>query len=231
VARRATIRWQSPAPTAIDEELALYEDGAALLVVRGPHDLGPTIGTFRCNPEAADLRVLSDAGPEPVELNLLVPPPDADAAEMEAAAQRIAATGGEHPDATATFFGRADAANDEMVSVTLLVVGAGLRPVQVQLDPESSSVQFPHSGQPVGWAELPQLPIGFVTPLAADLGGLGRRAVVAPGVYGAIAFEIPAPLAASSVTFQVAGWLTEALPDDPGPHPFLARTAAAPLDR
>ena len=231
MARRATIRWQSPAPTAIDEELALYEDGAALLVVRGPHDLGPTIGTFRCNPDAADLRLLSDAGPEPVELNLLVPPPDADAAEMEAAAQRIAATGAEHPDATATFYGRADAANDEMLSVTLLVVGAGLRPVEVQLDPASSSVQFHDAGQPVGWAELPQLPIGFVTPLAADLGGLGRRGVVAPGVYGAITFEVPAPSAASSMTIQVAGWLTEALPDDTGPHPFVARTAEAALDR
>ena len=33
---------------------------------------------------------------------------------------------------------------------------------QLQLDPESSSVQFHDAGQLVGWAELPQLPIGFV---------------------------------------------------------------------
>jgi hypothetical protein len=54
---------------------------------------------------------------------------------------------------------------------------------------------------------------------------------VAPGAYGAITFEVPVPGAASSMTIQVAGWLTEALPDDPGPHPFVARTVEAPLDR
>jgi hypothetical protein len=63
------------------------------------------------------------------------------------------------------------------------------------------------------------------------MGGLGRRAVVAPGEYGAIAFEVPAPSAASSMTIQVAGWLAEALPDDLWPHAFLARTAEAALDR
>ena len=34
----ARIRWQSPPPTSVDEELVVYDDGAAFLVVRSARD-------------------------------------------------------------------------------------------------------------------------------------------------------------------------------------------------
>ena len=42
--RLSTVRWHSPPPTSVDEELALYDDGTAWLTVRRSRDGEPVTG-------------------------------------------------------------------------------------------------------------------------------------------------------------------------------------------
>ncbi len=229
MARRAAIRWSSPPPTSVDEELVAYDDGSVLLAVRGPRGLGPAVGTYRCRLDDDDRRVLEAAGVGPIEFDLRAPVTDAAAAALLAAADRVAATAFEDPVAVATFHTRAGRTVVGSLSVTLFVVASGTRAVEFELDPAASSVHFHADGASLGWAELPTLPIGFVTPLAEGLGGLAQRAIVAPDAYGAITFEIAAPADAAAVSMTVGGWLSEALPDAASPARFIARTANAEI--
>ncbi len=229
--RLATFAWRTPGPTSIDEELALFDDDSARLVVRASRALGPAIGTYRAEPTEADREALLAAGPGPIEFNLLMPPGDQSEAALRAVADRVSDLARQTPEAVATFHARGTGTRaDGMSPVSLLVVGSGTRPVQFDIDPAASSVQFSQTGQPTGWVDLPELPSGFVTPDAELLGGIRRRAVLEPGAFGAIAFKVRASGATDAVSIRVAGRLSKALPDDDDPGRFSALTEATQVD-
>jgi hypothetical protein len=230
MARSATFEWHTPPPTSVDEVLALYDDGSAVLVLRRPRREGAAIGSYVAHPAADDARLLAAAGPGPVVFDLLAPPPDAAAALM-AAADRVAKDGLATPRAVVTFHAHAAGpASGGTLGATLLAVAGGTVPVEFELDPRSSSVQFfDTGGQPLSWHDLPELPTGFMTSDAEGLGGVLRPAVVKPGAYGAIAFDTKPPAGAASVSILVAGWISDAFPDATDPERFQVRTAAAPI--
>jgi hypothetical protein len=231
VRRLATFRWRTPAPTFVDEELALFDDDTAWLVVRGSRTLAPSVGTYRCTPASADRHALVAAGPGPHEFDLLNASSDAATAALTAVADRVAAAARETPNAVATFHARPlGAPVDGSLAVSLLVVASGDRAVEFEIDPAASSVQFSHGGQPVGWCDIPDLPTGFVMPDAAGLGGVRRRAHVEPGAHGAIAFDVRASAGASAVSMRIVGWLPEALPDDALPARFSVQTEETPIE-
>jgi hypothetical protein len=230
VRRLATFRWRTPDPTSVDEELALFDDDSAWLVVRGPRTLEPTIGSYRCEPPEGDRRALIAAGPGPLELDLLNPPADRARAELVAVADRVSAAARATPQAVATFHVQSlGAPAATSLGLSLLVVAAGVRAVEFELDPALSSIQFSHDGRPAQWCDLPDLPSGFATPDAVELGGVRQRARLEPGAYGAIAFDVPTAAGATAVSARVVGWLLEAFPDDPLPRPFSLRTEDTPI--
>ena len=212
----------------MDEELALYDDGTARLVVRGSRTLEPAVGTYRSEPNEADRQALAAAGPGPVDFDLLQPLRDAAELALLAVVDRVASAARGAPEAVATFHVQArGVAADGQLALALLVVAAGTRAVEFELDPARSSVQLSRDGQPLGWADLPELPAGFATPDAVALGGIHRRAVIRPGAYAALAFDVVAPATAGAVSLRVAGRLSAALPDDPLPRPFSLMTEDA----
>lgn len=216
--RVASVRWQSPPPTSVDEELAAYADGSVWLVVRCSRDRSATIGTWSTTPSAADdaaLRALGD-----VVVDLLEPRPAPEVAERIRTAALAA------PVATARFV----AARAQDGTVTLAAVGGGTRPVEFELDPGTITVHLENDSATVAWFESQPPITGFVTPDAAGLGGLGSRAEIAPGVFGAIRLDVPGmdAMTSENVTVQLSGWLAEGLPDQTMPRPFRVRTVPAP---
>ena len=225
--RLATFHWRTPEPTSVDEELVLFDDGSAWLVVRGSRSLAPAVGTYRASLGEADRRSLLAAGPGPVDFDLLTPPGEA-LGSLMALADHVATMVRETPEAVATFHAQSLGwRSDGSLAVSLLVVGSGTRAVQFELDPGASAILFSHGGQVQGWSDLPALRAGFATSGASELGGVGRRAVVEPGTVGAIAFEVPAPAGIAAVAIRVGGRLSEAFPDDPLPAQFSLTTADA----
>ena len=223
--RLATFRWRTPEPTSVDEELVLFDDGSAWLVVRGARSLAPVVGTYRASPGEADRRGLQAAGPGPLDFDLLNPPGGA-LGSLMAVADRVSTLVRETPEAVATFHAQSlGRRSDGSLGLSLLVVGTGTRAVQFELDRGASAILFSRGDQAVDWTDLPELPAGFATPDASELGGVGRRAVVEPGTFGAIAFEVPAPAGIGAVAIRVGGRLSEALPDDPLPAQFSLTTA------
>ena len=238
VHRLATFTWQTPAPTSVDEELAIFDDGSAWFVVRGPRTATPAIGTYRCEPAKADHRALASAGPGTTRFDPRQPAAGGADAKLRATADRVASSARETPDAVATFYVRAlDSGGSGRVSgsgplaLSLQVVASGTRAVEFRLDPEGSAVLFGHDGQTLTWSDLPRLAAGFVTPDAVELGGVRRTARIKPGDYGAIAFDVRAPAETSTVAVRLAGWLTSAPPDDPPPGRFGLSTPDAPIRR
>jgi hypothetical protein len=230
VKRLATFAWHSPPPTSVDEQLAVFDDGSAWLVVRRPRALSGPIGTFTAKPSKADLAALTASGPGPVVFEVLGKPGDRAAAALLAVAERVASKARSTPRATATFHaGPRAAVTGGSLAMGLLVVGAGTTEVEFELEPSKCTVHFTAGGQPIAWFPLPELGSGFVTPDAEGLGGLRRRAKVPPEEYGATAFDIASPGNATGVSIEVAGWLSEALPDERSPAPFAVRTADAPI--
>jgi len=225
VERVATFTWRTPPPTSVDEELALYDDGIARLVVRRPLRGGPSVGTYRTTPARAAFDELAAAGPGPVEFELLRTPAAAVAALM-ARAREVADAAHETAEAVATFYGRRLAgAGEGELSLALGVVGVGDHAVQVDLDPSQCAVHFSNEGEEVSWIELPPPQLGFVTAEADLLGGLNMRAEVEPGRWGTIPVDVAAPSNPyTAVAFQVGGWLYEALPDESRPSRFGVRT-------
>lgn len=222
--RVATFIWRTPPPTSVDEELALYDDGSAWLVVRRPMTQAPTIGTFSQAPEQATFDELAQTGPGPIVFDLLGPADERTAALM-AAANRAADSARAAPVASAAFYARPmGAPSDGRLSVALQVVAAGKRTVQFQLDPARCAVHFSNLGQPAGWVEFPVLETGFITPEAEGLGGLNRRAAIDPGGWGSLVVDVAAPAAVTAVAAQVAGTLYEGLPDYPEGTRFMVRT-------
>jgi hypothetical protein len=216
--RLATVHWRSPAPTSVDEELAAYDDGSVWLVVRSSRDGTPTIGTWSVRPSAGDHTALVAAGD--VVVDLLHAQVVAEVTER----LRTAALAG--PVATAQFL----AAGGAGESVTLAAVGGGTRPVEFEVDPGSLTVHVEKAGAELAWFE-PSPPVtGFVTPSAEGLGGLGRRAVIAPGAAGALVLEVPqmAQTDGDGVAVSASGWLAEGLPDEPMPARFRMRTKTSP---
>lgn len=229
--RLATITWRSGPPAAIDEELALFDDGVAWLVLRTPRRAAGMVGTFATRPGPADLEALGGAGPGPHAFDLAGGPQDAATAALRAVADRVAAAALGTPRAAARFeAGTLGPVAGGRLSMAILVTGAGTRAVRFELDPARCTVHFASADrQPVAWFPLPELGSGFVTPDAEGLGGLRRRARVRPGGLGATAFEIAAPGAAATVAIEVAGRLEEGPPDERAPRPFSVRTAPAPI--
>ena len=228
--RLATFEWHSPPPTSVDERLAIYDDGSAWLVVRRPRSLSGGIGSFMTKPSAGDLKTLTSAGLAPLIFEVLSQPQEPAMAALWATANRVATDARAKPQAIATFYAGAPAAiTGGKLSMALLVVGGGKKAVQFELEPSKCTVHFSAGGQPITWFPMPELGSGFVTPDAEGLGGLRMRAKVKPRVYGATAFDIPAPGNATAVSIAVAGWLSEALPDERMPAPFFVRTDDAAI--
>ena len=212
--RLVTVRWLSPPPTSVDEELVAYDDGAAWLVVRGPRDLSSVIGTWCDTVDPDDLAELIAIGDQTIDL--LEP------AAGSPVAERVRSSVAAKPVATAQFL----AARGVDGTITLAVLGDGIRPVQLELDPEAITVHLETAGATTTWFPAAPPTTGFITPDASGLGGLHRRAVVAPGVFGAMVLEVPGStdVESEAVAVQLSGWLTESLPDDATPARFRVRT-------
>lgn len=221
MAEIARIRWQSPPPTSVDEELVVFDGGSAYLVVRTARDGTPVIGTWRTGVGPADLALLAGR-----QLEVDLRHPSDDPAVM--AAERIAAAARELPVATATF--HASVLPDG--EAALLAVGGGEDPAGFQLDPDSVVVHLEDGeGNEVGWHPMQRLGTGFVSPEAVGLGGVGRAAEMEPGAYGAIALTGP-PISGervAAVAIEVSGRLQDAVPEQPSYESFRVRTAAVPL--
>ena len=213
--RLVTVRWESPPPTSVDEELAAYDDGSVWLVVRGSRDGAATIGTWSTTPGEEEHTALVAAGDVVIDLRR-----SGGASET---AERLRAAALSEPVATAQFV----AARGPARSVTLAAIGGGTRPVQFELQPDSLTVHVEVDGATTAWFEVPPPLTGFVTPDAVGLGGLARRAEIPPWTFGAILLDVQDLEAApgDKIAVALAGWLAYGLPDQELPLPFRVRTA------
>jgi hypothetical protein len=218
--RVATVRWKTPAPTSIDEELALYDDGSAWLVVRRARSDRAAVGAYRTTASAEERRALEGTD---LTVDLLHPPADGGAVT---AADAIAGRARSAPHAVARFHARAVPG---AATLALAVVGEGEEPVAFELEPGGTTVHFLAGGDELSWQEFPALDAGFITPDAVGLGGVHGRATVAPGQFGVVTLAVDVPADADAAALQVAGWLADALPDAPQPERFEARTDPSPL--
>ena len=211
-------------PPLVDEQLVLYDDGRAWLVVRRPRTTSPVIGSFVTRPTPEELRVLEAAGPGRVDIQLSSTPIDHELEALAAILERVCSRARETPHASASFSLRATPSEPGHAELALFAVSAGERAVEFELNPSAGAIHFGAGGQPLSWSELPEIHVGFVTATAKSLGGLRTAAVIEPGAYGVIAVPIAVPDGADAVAFQVAGTLRAALPDEGMPEPFEART-------
>jgi hypothetical protein len=225
MARVATFLWQTPAPTSVDEELALYDDGTAYLVVRRPLHGGPALGAYKAAPGKGAFDELAAAGPGPIQFDLLHTPAPAVLALMTRA-REVADGALDKPEAVAFFYARRlPGAEEGQLSLALGVVGQGERSVRIQLDPRACGVHFSNDGQEVAWVELPPPQLGFVTAEADLLGGLNMRAEIDPGQWGTINVDVSLPAEpATAAAIAVGGTLYEALSDELQPGRFDVRT-------
>jgi hypothetical protein len=214
--RVATVRWRSPAPTSVDEELAAYDDGTVWLAVRGSREGAPSIGTWSVTPSAEDHAALVAVGDLDVDL--------LHAQVVPEVVERVRTAALAAPVATAQFI----AAPGGGDAVTLAAVAVGSRPVRFEVEPDSLTVHLERDGATLAWYETARPATGFITQDASGLGGIGRRAEIPPGSFGAIPLHADGIDGApgEEVAVQLAGWLAEGLPDQPLPLPFRARTAA-----
>jgi hypothetical protein len=218
VAEIARIHWQSPAPTSVDEELVVYDDGTARLVVRTSRDGAPAIGTWSATVAPDDMAVLEGQSRD-VDVRQPVSDP------VVATADRVAASARESPVATATFHAGVVPGG----RVALLAVGGGTAPAEFELDVDSVVVHLQDDGAEVGWHRVERLQTGFVSPEPAGLGGVGRPAEIAPGAYGAIALDVAPLEEAGQVAIEVAGYLRDGLLEHPSYQRFIVRTAPVSL--
>lgn len=212
--RLTSVRWLSPPPTSVDEELATYDDGSVWLVIRSSRDGTAVIGTWSTIPSPDDHAALVTTG------DLLVELPGAQ--DVPAVAEKVRHAALSSPVATARFF----AALGDTGTVTLAALGSGSRPVQFEVEPAAFTVHLESGGATTAWFEASPPTTGFITPDATGLGGLGRRAQIDPGAFGALVLQVPGLVAVDgdSVAVQVSGWLAEGLPDQQLPLPFKVRT-------
>lgn len=216
------VHWWSGPPTSVDEELVIFDDDTASLVVRTSRDGSPVIGTF-AGSVSSEQRALLDGQRREVDLRH----PELD--PVLAAAEVVAAAARDRPVATATFY----AAVVPGVGVALQAVGGGSEPATFELDAESVIVHVERDGTEIAWHEAARLQTGFVSPTPEGLGGVGRPAEIEPGAYGTIALDVASlagldGLGGLDVAVEVSGWLRDGLPE-PGRERFRVRTAAVPL--
>lgn len=219
----ARIRWTAPGPRRVDEELLLYADGTAWLVVRSSRDGSPSVGTWSTTASSSQIASLRGTERTVDERTGVL----ADAALRAAADLSTAARA--NPVATLTFYASASpGARGSGQGVALLAVGGGIGAAHVELDPDGVVVHVQdEGGVEVTWRPAARLAAGFVSPEPVGLGGVGRPAQIQPGSYGAIALELPAgPLPGSAVAVSVTGTLVDATPEAGVGGPFSVRTAA-----
>lgn len=215
----ARIRWTTPPPTSVDEELMVGDDATAWLVVRTSRDGSPVIGTWRASVATADLAVL-DGQDREVDLRR----PSAD--PVVQVADRIAADARSSPVSTVTFHARVGSGG----RAVLVAIGGGVSAAEFELDAGSVLVHLEDgSGTQIAWHQLDRLETGFVSPEPEGLGGVGRPAEIPPGGYGVIALDGPPLREAHAVAIEVSGRLRGALPDELTFEPFTVRTASVPL--
>ena len=220
VAPVVTVRWRTPSPNSIDERLIMDADGHARLEVLRPRSHGDTVGTYEGVVDEADFRELSGAGPD-VELDLALEEQRMTgvAAAADRAAQRLLAS----PLAVAQFFARPVGAVPPLpTTLAIGILGGGTQPVEFELDLAACAIHFSSGGSAPSSAPLPELPAGFMTADTEGLGGVRQRAIVPPGVVGAISVPLVVPEGADQVSARVAGgWF---LPGESIPQGFEAHT-------
>lgn len=227
--RLATFVWRSPPPTAIDEVLVLDED-LARLAVRRPRRPTNTVGAYGAIPDDMDRAALLAAGPGPVTFHVHPAETDPGKRALLAVANRVADQCLTGPRATVTFTTSVtDVAADGTLGIALLAVGAGMDPVVFHVDHAASTVHLSGPEGAITWLPMPRPPTGFINAQAVGVGGMGTPARLPPGVPVGATLRVPGAPGATSVAIEVAGWLSETLPDEPRPEPFAVRTPEAPL--
>lgn len=226
--RLGEVRWRTGSPSSIDEELVLYDDGSAWLVVRRPRQSAHLVGSYAVEATAASepeaCAAVAALG-RPLVVDLLDPPRDGVAAATFTAAEQLAARCRAEPLRTVEWYARLlGPVDDSRRRLALGAVGRGRQAVEFELDPAGSGVSWLDGDQPIAWSELPVPPVGFVTPEGVGLGGVGRAGRIEPGHFGVVALDLAVPEAATGLFVQVAGWLRATLPDDSLAVPFQART-------
>lgn len=213
----ARIRWRSLAPTEVDEELVVFDDERALLVVRTSRLGSPTVGTFAASVSPGEFGELRGQ-------RLEVDPREGHSDPVITLADGIAMTARGTPLAAATFHSAVVPGG----GFALQAVGSGDRPARFELDPGSVIIHVERGGQEIAWHEHPILETGFVSPAPEGLGGVGRPAEIEPGAYGTIALSDLGITGSGEVAVELHGWLRDELPE-PSYERFRVRTAAVPL--
>jgi hypothetical protein len=225
VAPVVTVRWRTSSPNSVDERLIMDADGHARLEVLRPRSLGDTVGTYEGAVDEADFQALSAAGPE-VELDVVGQDPRMTvvAAAADRAAQRLLAS----PLAVAQFFARPVGAVPPLpTTLAIGILGGGREPVEFELDLAACAIHFSSGGSQPSSTPLPELSTGFMTADTEGLGGVRQRAIVPPGVVGAISVPLVVPDGADQVSARVVGsWF---LPGESKPQEFEAHTAPQKL--
>lgn len=229
--RVATFIWTSPPPTSVDEVMVIA-DGMAQLVVRRPRRVSATVGSYVARPGAEDLATIAAAGPGPVTFHVHPSDTDDDALlAIRAVAERVAEACLASPRATVTFSATVTGVTAGTLSVALIAVAEGPGQVEFELSPEDSVVHLSGPDGEITWQPMPRPATGFVTASAAGVGGLGVRAGMRQGEPAGTTFEVPDVEGSTTIAIEVAGTLSEALPDEPMPSPFAVRTPEAPIPR
>ena len=225
----ARVRWSSPGPRVVDEELIISGDGEALLVVRTSRDGSPAIGTWRTPVGADDRAALAGhwIARSICDVRCWTRSP-----RWPSGSPPRPGTSPWRPrPSTRRWFRR-----PAVAEVALQAVGGGIVAGRVRARPGLGD--HPPGGRrrpEVGWRPAERLEAGFVSPEPEGLGGVGRPAEIAPGTYGTIALGCPALDAdvdgAEQVAVEVAGRLRESVTEDGYARRFSVRTASAPIPR
>ncbi|MET0773226.1 MAG: hypothetical protein ABWZ82_09090 [Candidatus Limnocylindrales bacterium] len=230
MARLATFQWHSPPPTSVDEVLVI-EEQLARLVIRRPRRVTSTVGSYVARPLDEDRSLLMAAGPDPVTFEVWPPMTDPGMLALQVVADRVAETCLASPRATVTFSATVTQAADGVLSVALLALAEGSDPVEFELSPSDSVVHLSGPQGEITWLAMPRPATGFVTGSAEGLGGLGVRARMRAGEPAGTTFEVPDVTGSTTIAIEVAGTLSEALPDERMPSPFAVRTPEASIPR
>jgi hypothetical protein len=226
----AEFAWRSPPPTSVDERLLLQDDAAWLMVCSPVRDDG-AVGAFRAEVPPDDRAVLEKAGPGEHAFDVIAQATGSPDASLRAVAERTAELAHGKPVAVAEFGAAAIVRTGAPPIVSLTVTGAGAEAAEFHIDPGRLTVQFAAGDQPLGWQPVPPPGMGFMTPDADLLGGVGLGARVPPGEFGAIALGVGPPATATRVSIEVTGMLHATAAGARGDAPFRVRTPWVPVHR
>jgi hypothetical protein len=159
------------------------------------------------------------------------PPDDPDEQVLREVADRVAGQALRTPRAVVGFETRVtDVAADGSVGVALVATAVGSSSIAFGLDPAASGVILAVDGSSRRVA-MPRPDTGFVTADATAVGGRGSDALLDRGVTAALTFRVVEAEGASTVALEVAGSLSEAMPDELPSAAFVVRTPEAPIPR